>query len=149
MITAVRFLRELMGDKDDLFGDQPSRQVREAQLNSASVGPPMLDGLVPVRGRLTEYNAVHLGDREFLVHRSITGQLGVEHAGDLVPTYVAGVAQDNLFWKDIRQVLFSEAQYNVFCRLAKQGLMEDWQPIKAADIFEGNDPAIQRGYPKH
>lgn len=142
MITAVRFLHELMGDKDDLFGGQPSRQVREAH-SIAQVLDRLLDGLVPVRGRLTEYNAVHLGDREILVHRSITDQLGVGHAGDLVPTYIAGVAQDNLFWKDIRQVLFSEAHYNIFCRLAKQGLMEDWQPVKAADIFEGMIPQFK------
>ena len=147
MITAIRFLHELMGDRDDLFGGQPSRQVREAY-SIAQVLDRLLDGLVPVRGRLTEYDGMKLRGKEILIQKSITHQLGTEIEGNLTPIYIAGVAQNSLFWKDIRQVLFSEAQHNVFCRLAKQGLLENWQPVKAADIFEGVIPEFKEATQK-
>ena len=53
------------------------------------------------------------------------------------PAFLVGVAQDDLFWKDIRRVLFSQARYTVFCRLASESLIESWSPVKMADVFSG------------
>ena len=56
------------------------------------------------------------------------------------PAFVVGVAQRDLFWKDIRRVLFSQAQYTVFCRLAISGLVDKWHPVKVADVLAGIVP---------
>ena len=125
-----------MGDREDIFGSVPAAQVREAYA-IGQVLERLLAGLVPLRGRIVDYDAIRLGDREILAHRTIRNQLGEEYADVVRPVYVTGVAQHGLFWKDIRQVLFSGAQYSVFCRLSTEGLKEDWQPIKVADMFEG------------
>ena len=48
---------------------------------------------------------------------------------------LVGVAEHNLFWKDIRRVLFGDGQYTVFCRLATGGLSNRWRPVKLADVL--------------
>ena len=54
--------------------------------------------------------------------------------------FVVGVAQRDLFWKDIRRVLFLKARYTVFCRLATEGVAETWHPVKVADVLAGIVP---------
>ena len=136
MTTVITTLYELMGDRDDVFGSVPTGQVREAYA-IGQVLERLLAGLVPLRGRIVDYEAIKLGDREILVHRSVREQLEASYSNVFRPVYVTGVAHHGLFWKDIRQVLFSGAQYSAFCRLATEGLKEDWQPVKVADMFEG------------
>ena len=136
MTTVITTLYELMGDREDLFGTVPATQVREAYA-IGQVLERLLAGLVPLRGRIVDYEAIMLGDRELLAHRRVREQLKSDYSGLVRPVYVTGVADHGLFWKDIRQVLFSGAQYSVFCRLVTEGLKEDWQPVKVADMFEG------------
>ena len=136
MTTVITTLYELMGDRDDVFGSVPAGQVREAYA-IGQVLERLLAGLVPLRGRIVDYEAIKLGDSEILAHRSLREQLEASYSNIFRPVYVTGVAHHGLFWKDIRQVLFSGSQYSVFCRLATEGLKEDWQPVKVADMFEG------------
>ncbi len=100
----------------------------------------LLSELVPIRGRLVEYEAVLVGDRDVLVHRRLLDQL----PNDIqrIPVFVVGVAQQDHFWKDIRQILFSESEYTIFCRLAKAGLADNWHPVKALDVFTGIIPDL-------
>ena len=136
MTTMIATLHELIGDGDDVFGSVPAGQVREAY-RVGQILERLMTGLVPLRGRIVDYGAIQIRGKEFLAHRSLKDQLGTESLGGFNPVYITGVAEQSLFWKDIRQVLFSGAQYSVFCRLATEGLMEEWQPIKVADLFQG------------
>ena len=136
MTTVITTLYELMGDRGDLFGSVPAEQIREAYA-IGQVLERLLAGLVPVRGRIVNYEAIKLGGCEVLAHRSVIDQLGSDYSEVGRSVYVTGVAHHGLFWKDIRQVLFSGAEYSVFCRLATEGLKDDWQPVKVADMFEG------------
>lgn len=136
MTTVITTLHELMGERDDLFGSVPAGQVREAYA-IGQVLERLLTGLVPVRGRIVDYETIELGGCEVLAHRAVIGQLGAGYSGLSRPVYVTGVAHHGLFWKDIRQILFSGGQYSVFCRLVAEGLKENWQPVKVADMFEG------------
>ena len=136
MTTVITTLYELMGDRDDIFGSVPARQVREAYA-IGQVLERLLAGLVPLRGRIVDYDAIKLREREILVHRTVKDQLRTDYSNVVRPVYVTGVAHHGLFWKDIRQVLFSGAQYSVYCRLASEGLKKEWQPVKVADLFEG------------
>ena len=106
----------------------------------AQVLESLLAGLVPIRGRLVDYKAASIGDRDVLVHRSLLDQISAAAQPEAYPVFVVGVAQSDLFWKDIRRVLFSEARYTVFCRLATSGLTEKWRPVKVADVLTGITP---------
>lgn len=142
MATVITTLYELMADRPDIFGTVPTDQVRE--INSVGqVLDRLLTGLVPVRGRLMDFEAIKIGDREILAHLCVKEKLGEKYTDDFMPVYVTGMAHQGLFWKDIRQILFSKSQYSVFCRLATEGLKRDWQPIKVVDLFEGIIPEFK------
>ena len=142
MTTVITTLYELMADRPDIFGSVPANQVKEVY-SVGQVLDRLLAGLVPVRGRLMDFEAIRLGDKEVLAHRHIKDKLGMEYADDFIPVYVTGTAHESLFWKDIRQILFSESQYSVFCRLATEGMRNDWQPVKVVDLFEGLLPEFK------
>ena len=134
--TFITTVHDIIGDKDDIFGSVSAGQVREAYA-MGQVLERLLAGLVPLRGRIVDYEALKLEDTEILVHRTIKDQMEASDAGSFRQVYITGVAHHGLFWKDTRQILFSGAHYSAFCRLATEGLKESWQPVKVADIFEG------------
>ncbi len=142
MTMVITTLYELMADRPDIFGAAHERQMEQAY-SVGQVLDRLLAGLVPIRGRLVDYEATKMRDREILVHRSVKDKLDTKKAEDFQPVYVTGVAHQGLFWKDIRQILFSESQYRVFCRLATPGLKKDWQPVKIVDLFEGIIPQFK------
>ncbi len=90
--------------------------------------------------QLLDFHAMRIGDRDILAHSYVKEGLGEKYAKEFTPVFVTGMAQQGLFWKDIRQILFSKSQYSVFCRLATEGLKVDWQPVKVVDLFEGIIP---------
>ena len=102
----------------------------------------LLAGLVPIRGRLIDSESVRLGGHELLVHRSILAQIPFDQLPENCPVFVVGVAQRDLFWKDIRRVLFSAAQYSVFCRLSVSGLTDQWRPVKLMDVLAEVHPLL-------
>ena len=139
MATVITTLYELMADRPEIIGKVPTRQVEEVY-SVGQVLDRLLTGLVPVRGRLIDFHAMRIGDRDILAHSYVKEGLGEKYAKEFTPVFVTGVAQQGLFWKDIRQILFSKSQYSVFCRLATEGLKVDWQPVKVVDLFEGIIP---------
>ena len=142
MTTVITTLYELMADRPDIFGTVPAKQIEEAN-SIGQVLDRLLAGLVPIRGRLVDYEATNFGGKDILIHRSVKEKFESICTEDFQPVYVTGVAHQGLFWKDIRQILFSESQYRVFCRLATTGLKEDWQPVKVVDLFEGIIPEFK------
>ena len=142
MATVITTLYELMADRPDIFGTVPTGQLKE--INSVGqVLDRLLAGLVPVRGRLMDFETIKIGDREILAHLCVKEKLGEKYTDDFMPVYITGVAHQGLFWKDIRQILFSKSQYSVFCRLVTKGLKKDWQPVKLVDVFEGIVPEFK------
>ncbi|MYA75170.1 MAG: hypothetical protein F4Y27_10890 [Acidimicrobiaceae bacterium] len=55
---------------------------------------------------------------------------------------MVGVAERDLFWKDIRRVLFSGSRFTVFCRLGGEGLQDRWRPIKLMDVLHDIHPVF-------
>ena len=137
--TVITTLYELMADRPEIFGKVPTSQVEEVY-SVGQVLDRLLTGLVPVRGRLIDFHAVKVGDRDILAHSYVKERLGEKYEKEFTPVFVTGMAQQGLFWKDIRQILFSKSQYSVFCRLNTEGLKVDWQPVKVVDLFEGIIP---------
>ena len=128
-----------MEDNEHLFGNEISAQLPQMR-SMAQLLESLLVGLIPIRGRLVDYKSARIGGRDVLVHRLLLEQMPSATRPKTYPAFVVGVAQHDLFWKDIRRVLFSQAQYTVFCRLAISGLVEKWHPVKVADVLAGIVP---------
>ena len=136
MATIITTFVELMEDNEELMQNTIPGQLPEIR-SIARLLDSLLAGLVPIRGRLVDFDWIRILDREVLVHRSLLSQMPTDVLSETHPAFLVGVAQDDLFWKDIRRVLFSQARYTVFCRLASEGLIESWSPVKMADVFSG------------
>ena len=117
MTSIITTLRELMEDNEHLFGNEIAAKLPEMR-SLARVLDGLLVGLVPIRGRLVDYRWTNIASRDVLVHQLLLDQLSPDTSLTVYPAFVVGVAQHDLFWKDIRRVLFSQAQYTVFCRIA-------------------------------
>lgn len=135
----------LLGFLKDL--PQTPGSVDREELADAISGMRLLDGLlaglVPVRGRSLEYAHVTVDDQELLVHQRLVEQLDESETVVIRPLYVVGVAEAELFWRDLRRVLFSGSHYRMLCRLGRDGSQSDWTPVKLTDVLEGVVPTLR------
>ncbi len=98
----------------------------------------LLAGLIPVRGRALDYRVVAIAGAEYVVHRQACAGLGLKER----PLEIVGVTEHLAYWKDIRRVLFSSAEFTVLCRISKNGLHDTWTPVKLADLFSHMAPDL-------
>lgn len=91
----------------------------------------LLAGLVPIRATAVDYVVAEIGDTEYVIHK------GLIEGHDLKtrPLEVVGVTEQEAYWKDLRRVLFSDAEFTVFARITRSGLHNSWTPVKLADLF--------------
>ena len=136
MATIITTFFEMMEDNEELFENSVTTQLPEIR-SVARLLESLLGGLVPIRGRLVDYEWIRICNRDVLVHYSLLCEMPADALPKTSPAFLVGVAQRDLFWKDIRRVLFSQARYTVFCRLAESGLTDRWNPVKMADVFSG------------
>ena len=128
-------------DSPEMFGITNHREIVQAE-SVNRILEKLLVGLVPVRGRLIEYEFVTVLGKEWLVHRRVLSQLSVDDTLKTRSVYVVGVADQSLFWKDIRRVLFSGSQFRVLCRVAQDGIQESWTPVKLAHVLDAVAPDL-------
>ena len=102
----------------------------------------LLAGLVPIRGRLLEYQALTLDGQQVLVHKSIIDGLKRAEELTLHPVFVVGVTEGGSFWKDVRTVVFSAGRHTMFCRLAESSLAETWRPLKIVEMLASVAPQL-------
>lgn len=104
----------------------------------------LLVGLVPVRGYAADYGVVQVGETSLIVHRRLLEQLQMTDSVRIHPLYLVGVAEQSLFWKDTRRILFSKAQFRVMCRIAEGGVQSFWTPVKLAHVLETVAPGLSQ-----
>ena len=141
LATLIASFGELTENQEALFGRSITAQVSEMQA-MAHLLDGMLVGLVPIRGRLLDYDCVNIGGKELLVRRSLLNELDDGAQLQRCPAFVVGVAQRSLFWKDIRRILFSRAPHTLFCRLGTSGLTDTWNPVKFTDLLTDIAPSF-------
>lgn len=129
----------------DFLEELPPTMNREVLAN-VIMGTRILDkllvGLVPVRGTAVHYSSVTVDDQELIVHKAVVAQLaGLQELAR--PVHVVGVAEEDLFWRDIRRVLFSGSRYRMLCRLGRDGVHPNWTPVKLIDVLEGVAPDLR------
>ena len=98
----------------------------------------LLAGLIPIRGEAVDYCVIEIDGIEYVVHKNAIADLDV----DTKPLVIVGVTEHLAYWKDIRRVLFSEAEFTILCRFSKNGLQESWLPVKLADLMKDFAPDI-------
>ena len=128
-------------DSPEVFGGTNHKELVQAE-SVNRILEKLLVGLVPVRGRLIEYEFVTVRGKEWLVHCRLLNQLSLDDTLQRRPVYVVGVAEQSLFWKDIRRVLFSGSPFRVLCRVAQDGIQESWTPIKLAHVLDAVAPDL-------
>ncbi len=136
MVGVIESEPGMFGDavKDGLAQGKAIRRVLEE----------LLAGLVPVRGRVVDYEVVEIEGREWIVHRRLLDQLAGTDRPATRPLYAVGVAEQGLFWKDLRRVLFSGARFRVLVRIGEDGLRDTWTPVKLAHVIEPVAPDLAK-----
>ena len=136
-------LLEMADDIPEALGVQNLNNL--AQVRSVSqLLEKLLSGLVPVRGRAVDYAVMRYRRSEWIVHQRILNQLPSRQRGKAIPLFVVGVAEESLFWKDIRRVLFSDSRFRALCRVARDGIQSSWTPVKLVDVLNQVAPQLGR-----
>lgn len=136
--TAISEVLSLMGDMGDLVPGVSAQEIADME-RLATVLERLLAGLVPIRGRMVDYRLVVVRGCELVVHSSILDRLGLSSR----ELSVVGVASRDLFWKDLRRVMFSDARYTVFCRMSRTGVQRNWNPVKLAEALREVAPQLE------
>lgn len=96
----------------------------------------LLVGLVPIRARAVDYVVVRRGGAPVVVERSkLFGRpLGEQESAQALS--VVGFAQQDLFWKDLRTVLFGHHRFVLTGRLAVGDVHDQWSPVKMSEVLQ-------------
>lgn len=90
-----------------------------------------LAGLVPIRCEALEHGVVEIEGTEYVVRLDSLGDLALSTR----PLEIVGVTEHLAYWKDLRRVLFSDAEFVILGRVARSGLQDSWTAIKLGDLF--------------
>jgi hypothetical protein len=141
MSAVISAVLEMLEENPGIIGYDSYGELMQAR----SVGrilEKLLIGLVPVRGRATDYEVLVCGGKEWVVHRRLLNGMPATVLARTRPLYIVGVAEQVLFWKDIRRILFSKARFRTLCRIAQDGLQPSWTPVKLAHVLESVAPGL-------
>lgn len=137
--SVLSTILEIIDENPEMFG------VESANLTQGKAAGRVLDkllvGLVPVSGVAVDYQVVSVENKEWIIHSKLLSSLSGTPPQSY-PLYVVGVAEQSLFWKDVRRVLFSNARFRVLCRLAQDALKQSWTPVKLAHILDLVKPGL-------
>lgn len=132
---------EILEEDAEAFGLDANGDLNQMK----SVGrilEKLLGGLVPIRGKAIDYCVVELEGKEWIVNRKLFQDLPSTDQPVTYPVFIVGVAEQALFWKDLRRILFSNARYRVLCRIGQTGLQTSWTPVKLAHVLESVVPGF-------
>lgn len=123
-----------------------SSQINDKSITDATdvnlILEQLMDGLIPLKCRVIDYEVVTIDGNDYIVHSSVLGKMSDADRLETRPLYLTGVTEQGLFWKDIRRVLFSKARVKVLCRLNKDGLSSAWLPVKLVNVLGEVAPEV-------
>lgn len=90
-----------------------------------------LAGLIPIRCEALEHVVVEICGVEYVVRKDSVAGLALAAR----PLEIVGVTEHLAYWKDLRRVLFSDAEFTILGRIARTGLQDIWTAIKLGDLF--------------
>ena len=125
---------EIFEEDSEIFGLDLNKLAQGKSIGR--ILEKILVGLVPIRGYAMDYEVVEFEEKEWIVHHKLLNELPETELLSRRPLYVVGVAEQSLFWKDVRRILFSKARFRVLCRLAQDGIQNSWTPVKLAHVLD-------------
>lgn len=138
--SVVSAFLEIIEGNPEMFGIE---NINVAQVKAMGrILEKLLVGLVPVSGKAMDYQILRFEEKEWIVHQKLLNELSEIKPSSTYPLYVVGVAEQSLFWKDVRRILFSKARFRVLCRLAQNGIKDSWTPVKLAHILDLVKPGL-------
>lgn len=138
LVTLVSEFKGMAEDYPDMMSNNGGfAQLREVE-GISKVLQRLLAGLIPVRAEVLDYVIVEIAGTGYLVHVDALDGLEIERK----PIEIVCVTELDAYWKDIRRVLFSGAEFTMLCRIAKTGIQDKWTPIKLADLLKGLVPDL-------
>lgn len=102
----------------------------------------LMSGLIPIKCRLVDYVMVTANSQKYLLHINAWEKLPKSSRPEATQVFLTGVLEQELFWKDIRRVLFTKAQVKTLCRLNYDGVQGFWKPVKLVNILEEVAPDL-------
>jgi hypothetical protein len=143
MSTVTSALVEMMRESEELARAAASTGELDQVAAISRVIERLLAGLIPVRGRAIDFEVIAANGREWVIHSQVARELTDDSVEvRRFPLYVVGVAQEALFWKDIRRVLFSRSRYRALCRVSRPGVQTSWTPVKLVEVLEDVAPGL-------
>ncbi|MFD6990528.1 hypothetical protein [Streptomyces sp. NPDC059943] len=124
---------DMITDSEELAGQVDLNQAAKVR-EFNTILERLRVGLIPIRCRMIDYRAVPTADGDALVHRKVLDALPPEDRPASYPAFLVGVTEQDLYWKDTRRILFSNAEVRVLCRLNKTGVQPSWNAVKLADM---------------
>lgn len=134
--TMVTEFSSMVDEAPELFaGNNVFSSLFEAQRVN-NILQRLLAGLIPIRAEALDYRIVSIDGVEYVAHKDCLNNINLpETHFELV-----GVTEHLAYWKDIRRVLFSDAEFTMLCRVARSDLQSTWTPVKLGDLFRDVAP---------
>ncbi len=129
-------------DKSELLKKQLEKGALNDINQTSVLFEQLMSGLIPIRCRLVDYVMITISKKRYLIHKNVLDKLPKASRQKTNDVYLTGVLEQELFWKDIRRVLFSKVQVNVLCRLNYDSIQEAWTPVKLVNILEEVAPDL-------
>jgi hypothetical protein len=102
----------------------------------------LLVGLVPIRAKAVEYAVVRRDGTPRIVERAALIGLPPAERDFPEPLFVVGFAQQDLFWKDLRTVLFGQHHFVLTGRMTVGHVQDQWSPVKLAEVLRPFMPEV-------
>lgn len=136
--TMVTEFSGMADDFPDMFAAGDAlRSLQEVQPVN-KILERLLAGLIPIRAIAVDYSVITVNELEYVVHNALLKNLDVERE----PLQIVGLTEHLAYWKDLRRVLFSDAEFTLLGRVARSGVQASWTPVKLADMFQALVPDL-------
>ncbi len=136
--TMVSEFTSMAEDYPDMFAAEGGLATLQEVQPINKILKRLLAGLVPIRAVAVDYVVVEIDEVQYVAHRDLIEGLELRNR----PLVIVGVTEQEAYWKDLRRVLFSEAEFTVFARISHSGLKASWTPVKLADLFTDVAPDL-------
>jgi hypothetical protein len=139
--TIMATLKDLSDENEELRAILSQSMVEEFTAANKVI-EKMMVGLIPLKCRVVNYVVVDTSRGAQLVHKAAYDSIPSEDRPQAEPLYLVGDTQQDLYWKDIRRVLFTKSRFHVLCRLNNDGISTSWSPLKLANVLRHLDPYL-------
>jgi len=140
MVTLFSEFKGMATDFPEMMGEQGGlNQLSEIE-GINLVLQRLLTGLIPIRAEVLEYVVIEMDNKNYITHVDAIADLEI----DTKPLEIVCVTELDAYWKDIRRILFSDAEFTMLARVSKTGIQKHWTPIKLADLMSGLVPDLSK-----